>query len=86
MPKEKTVGFEMLKKIAKLTGNGTDIEGITPEQFIADSETEEFNFLMYQFEFDRSEITYYILGKTGKVLMIQPVERINDIVNAGNND
>jgi hypothetical protein len=86
MPKEKTEGFTMIKKIAKLTGNGTEVIGVTPEQFVLDATSPNFNFLMYKFDFDRSENTYYILGRTGKVLLILPVERINEIVNAGNNE
>lgn len=54
---------------------------ITPEEFLAEMGSQEFNFLEYSFKFDRSIFTYHVLGTTGKVIMIYPVEKINEIVN-----
>ncbi|MDX2359742.1 MAG: hypothetical protein QNK23_02970 [Crocinitomicaceae bacterium] len=55
---------------------------ISPEEFVLAVESPEFNFLEYKFSFDRSKITYHVLGNTGKVIMIFPVEKINKLVNA----
>ena len=55
---------------------------VTPAEFLIALESEEFNFLEYRFTFDRTAVTYHVLGNTGKVLMIASVENINNIVNA----
>ena len=57
---------------------------LTAADFVTASSTSEFNFLKYHFQFDRSEITFYVLGETGKVIMIHPVEYINKQLAASN--
>ena len=54
---------------------------VSPEEFLNQSNQSDFNFLEFKFSFDRSSITYYTLGNTGKVILIMPVEQINKIVN-----
>jgi len=53
----------------------------TPEEFVLDSNNPDFNILKYNLSFDKNVITYYVLGSTGKVIMIYPVEYINQQVN-----
>ncbi len=54
---------------------------VTPESFVLDFESEDFNFLKYTFAFSRKDVVYHVLGNTGKVIMMIPIESINEIVN-----
>jgi hypothetical protein len=54
---------------------------VSPEEFVTLYYEPEFNFLEYRLNFDRTNVTYHTLGNTGKVIMIMPVEQINEIVN-----
>jgi len=57
---------------------------VTSESFMLDYESENFNFLEYRFTFDSKDVVYHVLGNTGKVIMILPIEKINKIVNKAN--
>ena len=57
---------------------------ITPEEFIENSNTSNFNFLKYHFQFDSKKMSYYVLGNTGMVLMIYPVEYVSSLINSNN--
>ena len=74
---------------AILTSNGKEYTElvktkVTPEEFLITIESNDFNFLEYQFAFDRNEVVYHVLGNTGKIIMINSVENINRIVNIEN--
>ena len=74
---------------AILTSNGKEYTElvktkVTPEEFLITIESNDFNFLEYQFAFDRKEVVYHVLGNTGKIIMINSVENINRIVNIEN--
>lgn len=91
MPSEKTVGMTVLNSIAYeewVAPEKAEEEVLksvelssTPEEFVENSTSPEFNFLKYKLAFDKSETTYYVLGSTGKAIMIYPIEYINKQVN-----
>ena len=84
MGPEKTSGFETLSSITyndpnnKITKSPTTV---TPSEFVQMYEDGTLNFLMYEIRGDRSAMTYYVLGNTGKVLMVFPVDYISQKVN-----
>ncbi len=78
---EKMNDFEVLNEFPKKTQT-KDVINVSPGDFLAEIESGNFNFIMYLLNWDRSEITYYVIGNTGKVLMIYPVDHINEKVNA----
>lgn len=54
---------------------------ITAEQFLSEYENGTLNILKYILDYHQKQVTYYVLGNTGKVLMLLPVEYINKQVN-----
>lgn len=87
MPIEKTEGLDVLTSVSfedwvpsekpEETIFSRQIYTQTIEEFIASSSSSEFNFLKYDIKFDRTEVKYYVLGTSGKTLMVYPVEYIN---------
>lgn len=49
---------------------------LTPEEFVENATSPEFNILKYHFNSDRKQIVYYVLGTTGKVIILYPVAYI----------
>lgn len=88
MTKEKSGSFQLIEKIQKNSTMDSPVEAVTAAEFVQAANDPSFNFLQYSFQFDRTEMTYYKLGSTGKVLMIFPVRYINQIIksNANSND
>lgn len=91
MPLEKTTGMTVLNSIVyeewlisekseEEIRQTSEIE-LTPEEFVENSASPEFNILKYHFNFDKKEMVYYVLGATGKVIMIYPIEFINQKAN-----
>lgn len=84
MGSEKTSGFETLNTIKfndpdnKITKTPSTI---TASQFVQMYEDGSLNILMYEIVGDKSAMTYYVLGNTGKVLMVFPVDYIAQKVN-----
>lgn len=90
-------GFDVIELASEKTQNMpvlNDIEKIDPNQkfhktpntisasdFVQLFENGSLNFLMYQLQGDRYEMRYYVLGNTGKVLMIYPTDYISQLVN-----
>lgn len=71
-------------------GNGKDTTGLckkgvgkdfdTPEEFLNHYNEGTLNILKYYIQYDRFEINYYVLGTTGKVLVVYPVDYINKLI------
>ena len=55
---------------------------ISPSQFLIELASSNFNILEYSFNQDRQENTYYVLGNTGKIIMIRPVSFITEVANS----
>lgn len=79
---EKMSDFQVVIKIPKFNTVTQKLEAVSPEEFLLDLESEDFNFLKYKFQFERTKATYYIIGDSGKVIMIYPVEYISKIINS----
>lgn len=88
MTKEKAADFQLIQKIKKHATVDSELEAVTADEFVQYASDPNFNFLQYSFQFDRTEMTYYKLGSTGKVLMIFPVGYINQLIKskANSND
>ncbi|UKN01502.1 hypothetical protein K6119_17395 [Paracrocinitomix mangrovi] len=77
---EKMSDFSVINEIRVITdGDKSQKQMVTAQQLVDDYADGSFNFIKYQLQYDRSEITYYVLGSTGKVIMIYPTEYINKI-------
>ena len=91
---EKTVGMQTIHSVKYsewvISSKGEDEVRsyvdftITPEEFVDKFNSSGFNFLKYNFQFDAKEISYYVLGNTGKVIMVYPIQYINSLVNSNN--
>lgn len=83
MGAEKTAGFTVLNQIEVRDPNkNSSPTTISVAEFIALDQQDELNILMYQITSDRSAMTYYVLGTTGKVLMLYPAEYIAEKQNS----
>lgn len=91
MPAEKTAGMTVLNSITyeewvvpeksqEQVVSTTELT-LTPEEFVQEALDPEFNFLKYHFKYDQKEMTYFVLGATGKAIIIYPVEYINKQAN-----
>lgn len=77
---EKMNSFPVLTTV-DLTNSDKTKTTVSIETFLDQINTNTINYLMYDLQWDRSKTTYYVLGNTGKVLMIHSVEYINEKVN-----
>lgn len=55
---------------------------ISPSQFLIELTSPDFNILEYSFKQDSQENKYYVLGNTGKVILIRPVSFITKVANS----
>ena len=78
---EKMVDFVTLNEFPKKTET-KNVLNVSAADFLSEIESGNFNFIMYLLQWDRKSITYYIIGDTGKILLIYPVNYINDKVNS----
>lgn len=49
---------------------------VSPAEMVQEYNDGNFNILLYDFYYDKSEYTYYRIGDTGKIIMIYPVDQI----------
>lgn len=84
MESEKTSGFTVLNEIPLIDPNNKITKTppvLTANEFVEMFQDGTVNMLLCNLRADRSKMTYYVLGNTGKVLLIYPVEYINQKVN-----
>lgn len=72
--------------IKKTKQNGKDVDGtckdgirkeaLTPAEFLQSAENGTLNILAFDFEYDRSNLIYYQIGTTGKMIAIYPADYI----------
>lgn len=92
MPLEKTEGMTVLNTIPALKWIVIESEGknvdqmisssVTAEEFVLNHSQIDFNFLRYELAFEKSENTYYVLGNTGKVLIVYSVDHVSQKLNS----
>lgn len=77
---EKMNSFPVLTTV-DMTNSDKIKTTVSIADFLNQINANTINYLMYDLQWDRSKTTYYVLGNTGKVLMIHSVEYINSKVN-----
>jgi hypothetical protein len=92
LPSEKTQSMTVLNEIEKRIWDtnvktGDEILNkvknlISTNQFIQELQSPNFNILEYTFAQDRSTDKYYVLGNSGKVIVIHSVNYITELANA----
>lgn len=76
--------FDSYEKIQTLSYTTPDkVEfTISAQDVVSEINSGTFNLIKYNLNWDRSKTMYYVLGNTGKVLVIHPTEYINKIYNS----
>lgn len=84
MVPEKTQNFTVLNEIVVIDPNNKITKTpttVSADDFVQMFENGSLNFLMYQLQGHKTQMTYYVLGNTGKVLMVFPTDYITQRVN-----
>ena len=84
MAPEKSQNFSVLTEIEKIDPNqkySKTPNTISADEFVQLFENGNLNFLMYQLQGHKTQMTYFVLGNTGKVLMVYPTDYITQLVN-----
>ena len=80
LEEEKTIGFEKIYQVALSNIDKTETIVSIPD-FIDMLESGTLNILLVKLAYDQSGFTYYILGESGKVLVLNSVESITKSLN-----
>lgn len=89
---EKTSSFVQINEIKRTSWEqglkaGDEVKrqvtvSVSPSQFLLDMESPNFNVLEYSFEQGRSNDKHFVLGSTGKVIIVRSIDFITEIANS----
>lgn len=76
--------FDQYEKLDSLNYSTPEkvINAVSAEEILNQINSGEFNLIKYTLKWDKDKTVYYVLGNTGKVLAIHPVEYINKLLNS----